>query len=142
MKIGTMLGLIIVLIVFINFVYQTIRLFKGLSKQMYDEDTVHRFQCGKCGEMHSLKGPEMKKLRRAPRIEKSTFGSQSTAIVFKCPHCHKRTSQIVQFDTNVTKGAGMVRVQMNEEQKPLIVQFLVRGILPFILLSMVYRFFA
>ena len=141
MGIRMLIGFTLVVIIFLNFVYQTIRLFRGLSRQMYDKDTVQRFQCSKCDEIHSLTGPELKKLRWAPRIQKRTFRSQSTAIVFQCPHCHKRASQTVLYDTNVTRGAGMVRVQMNEEQKPLILQFLIRGLLPFFLLSMFSRFF-
>lgn len=135
------IGLTLALIVFLNFVYQAIRMFRRVSRQVFAEDAVHRFQCRKCEEIHTLTGPEAKKIRWAPRIKKSTPRRQSTSYVFNCPHCHKRTSQTYLYDTNVTKGAGMVRIQMNEEQLPLLIDFLMKGLLPFILLSFIYRFF-
>lgn len=121
-----------------NFFYQAIRMFRRMSRQAYDENTIHRFQCSNCEEVHTLTGPEAKKIRWKPRVEKRTPRSQSTAYRFTCPHCHKRTSQTVLYDTNVTKGAGMVRVQMNEEQVPILIEFLVKGLLPVILLSTIY----
>lgn len=124
-----------------NFFYRAIRMFRVMARQVYDEKTIHRFQCRKCEEIHTLTGPEAKKLRWKPRIEKKTPRSQSTAYRFDCPYCRKRTSQTVLYDTNMTKGAGMVRVQMNEEQFPILMDFLIKGLLPAILLSSIYRWF-
>lgn len=135
------IGFLLMLVVGFNFFYQVIRFFRSMYRQTYAEDTIHRFQCSKCEAIHTLTGPEAKKIRWAPRIEKKTLRSQSTSYVFTCPHCQKHASQIVKYDTNVTKGAGMVRVQMNEAQKPLLIEVLVKGLLPVILFSYVYRFF-
>ncbi|AOV08684.1 hypothetical protein [Sporosarcina ureilytica] len=135
------IGQMLMLIVAFNFFHHAIRMFRSMTRQIYDENAVHRLQCSKCEEIHTITGPEAKKLRWAPRVEKRTPRSQSTAYRFTCPHCHKHASQIVLYDTNVTKGAGMVRVQMNEEQKPLLIEFLIKGLLPVIFLSSIYRFF-
>ena len=138
----TILQLLLFVPIAVNFFYRAIRMFRQMSRQTYDENTIHRFQCRKCEEIHTLTGPEVKKIRWKPRVEKKTPRSQSTAYRFTCPHCHQHTSQTVLYDTNVTKGAGMVRVQMNDGQVPILIDFLIKGLLPVILLSSIYSWFS
>lgn len=126
------------LIIFINFAYRAIHLVRVVSRQSYAEDMIHHFQCSRCNETHTLSGPEAKKIRWAPRIDKQTPRSQSTSYIFPCPHCNKRAAQVQVFDTNITKGLGAIRIQMNDEQKPVLIDFLIKGMLPCILYSMLF----
>lgn len=131
--------LVISLGFFINFIYRTIRLFKGLISIGYSEDTIHNFKCSYCEETYSLRGPEIKKHRWAPRKEISTPTRRQISYKFHCPNCNKRVAQIQIFDTNITKGLGAIRVQMNDNQKQLIIDFLLKGILPIVIYSMIFR---
>ena len=126
------------LVIFLNFVYRAIRLFRGLIRQGYAEDTIHHFKCSHCEETYPLTGPEAKKHRWAPRKEVKTPRRQEISYKFRCPHCDKRVAQIQVFDTNITKGLGAVRIQMNDKQTPLVMEFLIKGILPFIIYSMLF----
>ena len=126
------------LVIFLNFVYRAIRLFRRLTRQGYAEDTIHHFKCSHCEETYPLTGPEVKKHRWAPRKEVTTPKRRQISYKFRCPHCDKRVAQIQIFDTNITKGLGAVRIQMNDNQKPYIIEFLIKGILPFIIYSMLF----
>lgn len=137
-----MIRLTIGFILFINFVYRFILMARKISRQTYHEDTIHRFQCKKCEEIHTMNGPEAKKIRFRPQVRKSTPLSQSTAYIFKCPLCEERTSQKILFDQNKTYGLGMIRLQLNEEQMPLLLDFFLKGVLPFIIFSSIARFFS
>lgn len=129
------------LVIFLNFIYHGIRLFRGLIRQNYAEDTIHRFKCSHCEETYPLTGPEAKKHRWAPRTEVSTPRRRKITYKFRCPHCDKRVAQIQIFDTNVTKGLGAIRIQMNDNQKPLVIDFLIKGLLPFFIFNMLYSLF-
>lgn len=129
-------------ILFINFVYRFIRMVRKISRQTYHEDTIHRFQCKKCGGIHTMNGPEAKKIRFRPQVRKSTPLSQSRAYIFKCPLCEERTSQTILYDQNKTYGLGMIRLQLNEEQIPLIIDFLLKGVLPYFIFASISRFFS
>ena len=126
------------LVIFLNFVYRAIRLFRGLIRQGYAEDTIHHFKCSHCEETYPLTGPEAKKHRWAPRKEVKTPRRQEISYKFRCPHCDKRVAQIQVFDTNITKGLGAVRIQINDKQTPLVMEFLIKGILPCIIYSMLF----
>lgn len=136
MKTIVLLG--ISLVIFLNFVYRGIRLFTGLIRQKYAEDTMHHFKCSHCEETYPLTGPEAKKHRWAPRKEIKTPRRRQVSYKFHCPHCDKRVAQIQIFDTNITEGLGAVRIQMNDNQTPLIIEFLIKGLLPFIIYSMLF----
>ena len=123
---------------FSQFCLSAIRLFRGLIRQGYAKDTIHHFTCSYCKETHPLTGPEVKKHRWAPRKEVTTPRKRKISYKFRCPHCDKRVAQIQIFDTNITKGLYAVRIQMNDSQKPLIMKFLIKGLLPFIIYSMLF----
>lgn len=123
-------------VLFLNFAYRAIRLFRGLVRQGYAEDTIHNYKCSHCEETYSLTGPEAKKHRWALRKEIRTPRRQQISYKFHCPQCNQRVAQIQVFDTNVTKGLGAIRIQMNDNQKPLVIEFLIKGLLPFIIYNM------
>lgn len=126
----------IAVVIYLNFVYRAFRLYKGLKRQGYAEDTIHHFKCSRCEETYSLTGPEMKKHRWAPRKEITTPRRRQVSYKFHCPQCNQRAAQIQVFDTNITKGLGAFRIQMNDNQKPYIIEFFMKGVLPFIIFSM------
>ena len=128
----------IALVIFINFIYRAIRLFRGMTRLAYAEDTIHHLKCSRCEETYSLTGPEAKKHRWAPRKEIKTPRRQQISYKFHCPQCNQRVAQIQIYDTNITKGLGAVRIQMNDNQKPLFMEFLIKGLLPFIIYSMLF----
>lgn len=122
----------LMLLLFINMIIQFIRLVKTVQQQAYDPNTEHTFQCKKCQFTHDLNGEQFKALRWKTRVRIETPFGQSTGIRFQCPNCHQKARQIIQYDYNVTKGLGMMRLQMNKDQKGPLIRFAVLGFLPMI----------
>lgn len=128
-------------IIFLNFIYQAFRLYREMIRQRYAVDTIHHFKCSRCEEAYPLTGPEFKKHRWAPFKEVTTPGKQQTSYKFHCPKCNQRVAQIQIFDTNITKGLGAVRIQINDNQIPFLIEFLLKGVLPFIAFIMLFSLF-
>ena len=128
-------------IIFINFAYRGFRLLSILSRQIYAEETIHRYTCTHCEETYSLTGPEAKKHRWATRTEVRTPRRHQISYKFQCPHCEKRVRQIKIFDTNNPKEFGVFHLKMGDYKKPIIKDFLLKGVLPVIILNFLYTLF-
>jgi transcription elongation factor Elf1 len=126
----------------INFFYRVINLFIKVNKQAYSENTKHTFRCSSCDQSYSLSGPEARKfIKGAVRINKSSPRNQTTLYKFSCPSCGKYSNQEKLFDLNTTKALGNLRVQMDSYQIPILIDFLLKGLLPILIVIPFLRFF-
>lgn len=122
----------LIMVLFINMAIQFIRLMRTIQAQTYNPNTKHTFQCKNCQFNYDLNGTQMKKLRWKTKVQVHTPFRQSTGIRFRCPNCKRKATQVIQYDYNITKGLGLVRLQMNEEQKAALIRFGVFGFLPIV----------
>lgn len=128
------IGILIFGLLAANFFYRAIRLFVKLNRQVYSPETKHTFICQSCTQPYTLSGPETKKLvKGAVVIKKSTPKSNATFYKFTCPQCGSYAKQKKIFDMDTTKALGMVRVQADSGQLPIVIDFLLKGVLPIFL---------
>ena len=126
----------------INFFYRAINLFIKMNRLTYSEQTKHSFRCSSCNQRYTLSGPETRQLTKgALRIKKSTPKRQVTFIKFACPTCGNYANQEKLFDLNTTKALGNIRIQMDAYHAPLILDFLLKGVLPIILVVPLLKLF-
>ncbi len=135
----TLVKVLIMLILFINLIIQAFKMVKKLHDQSYDPNARHQFQCKKCTAIYELSGEQLKELRWKPRVEVKTPTRQSSGIRFRCPQCHEKATQIIQYDYNETKGLGLFRLQMNENQKEPLLHFLKIGVLPLVVIGILLQ---
>lgn len=127
------IGIFLFSLLSINFFFRVIRLSLKLNKLAYSEETIHNFRCTKCNDSYTLKGPEAKRLiKGAIEISKLSSRYQTTFYIFNCPNCGTNSKQEKLFDLNVTKLGGALRIQLDSKQVPLILDFLLKGLLPVI----------
>lgn len=125
------LGIVLFILLAANFFYRAIRLLIKISRQAFSPETTHSFTCSSCKQTYTLSGPEAKKqVKGAIRIKKSTPRSNATFYKFTCPQCGSYAKQEKVFDLNTTRALGAVRVQMDTNQLPLVLDFLLKGVLP------------
>lgn len=122
------------LALYLHLIFRFFQFYQSIKRDSYRIDKTHTFICSSCKESHQINGEQLKSLRWKSRIYKSTPFSQSSSIVFKCPHCRVKAGQTIQYDYNVTKLFGLFRLQMNESQKQLLLRFLLLGLLPIIVM--------
>ncbi|MBO0453929.1 MULTISPECIES: hypothetical protein [Enterococcus] len=128
------IGILLFSLLAINFFSRAIRLLVQIHRLTYSEDAKHSFKCISCEQSYTLSGPETKKrVQGAVRIKKSTPKSQSTFYKFVCPVCGTYSKQEKIFDLNTTKASGNIRVQIDSSQLPLVIDFLLKGVLPIFL---------
>lgn len=125
------IGIFIFLLLAGNFFYRAIRLLIKINKLAFSPETTHSFACSSCSQTYTLSGPEAKKrVKGAIKITKSTPRSNATYYKFNCPQCGIYAKQQKVFDLNTTKALGAVRMQMDSNQLPLVIDFLLKGVLP------------
>ncbi|MGG5318217.1 hypothetical protein [Enterococcus sp. AZ072] len=128
------IGIFVFLLLAVNFFYRVINLFIKINRQAYSQDTTHTFKCSTCNQSYTLTGPETKKLVKGAVVtKKSTPRSRTTFYQFRCPQCGSYSNQEKIFDINTTKGLGTVRAQIDSDQLPLVIDFLLKGVLPIFL---------
>ncbi|MGM0239461.1 MULTISPECIES: hypothetical protein [Enterococcus] len=128
-------GFFLFLLLAFNFFFRAINFFIKINKIAYSENTTHSFKCTNCSQSYKLTGPEAKKLAKGSiKTSKSSPKSRSVFYSFTCPKCGAYSKQEKLFDVNRSKFLGNLRVQADYNQVPLIVDFLLKGVLPIIII--------
>lgn len=133
--IRVILGFSLFIALGINLFYRGIQAMRKIHQSNYAKETIHAFKCRNCEDTYQLNGEEAKSRISiwATRLEKRTPKSQTTAIRFECPACDKKAFQDQIFNTDVTALAGNVRAQLTSTSKDILIDLLVKGVLPILI---------
>lgn len=133
--IRVIVGFVLFLSLGINMAYQAFKAFRKIQAVNHSKDTLHTFKCGNCEETYQLNGEEVKERISiwSTKKEIKTPTSQTSAIRFECAKCQEKAFHKRIFDTDVTGLAGNVRAQFDDSTKGVIVELLIKGFLPLLI---------
>lgn len=123
--------IIVLLILFINFIYRMIQFSLKTNKKAFSADEKYQFYCTSCKKKYELNGIEAKeKVKYAPTVRVN----RDVKYKFTCPQCGQKAFQVKIYDFDHVKAQGLVNVQADRgtingalENLP---ELLLKGILP------------
>ncbi|MEI5989049.1 hypothetical protein A5881_000536 [Enterococcus termitis] len=141
MPIKSIIGLLLLLSLALNFFIRTIHFFYKSNNIAFSKDTLHTFICESCNVTYKLNGPNTKKkIKFAPTKKIDSLGKSKTTYKFNCPECGKYAYQEKIFDLNINKGLGMIRLKADHEQVEIFKIFFVKCLLPTLVGAMIVSF--